>query len=157
MSHVNFVLVVSESHFELQGVVISACFLFHLVFEVGNILSVAVPANVSLSSFIHWVKKRFLTLVVGTIRLHKVYYLKFVSNVFTHVWYLEVEPLRIRCCLVVVLQNQVVRVRLCHFNCSSKISPLKSTLKQQRAIVCRLFLVERLQLLVVSVHFATSN
>ena len=105
MRHIHFVLFVLKSDFELKTVVVSAGLLFHLVLEVRNVFSVAVPTDVPVLCIISGVKQRLLTLVIRTIWFDEVDYLEFVADVSLHVRNFEEEPLSVRCRLVVVLKN----------------------------------------------------
>ena len=140
VSNVNLVVVVLKRHFELKGVVVAAPFFLHPILEVGNVFAIAIPPIAALSSSVStWVEKGFLPLVVTTIRLYQINDCELVPNISLHVRYFEVKPLRVRCSVVIVLQYQVVRVRLAYFYNSSQISTLKSRLENQCQIMFEFF------------------
>jgi hypothetical protein len=63
----NFIIVMFKGHFELEGVIVATAFFLHRVFVVGDVISIAVPANPSPPHFFCRVEQRFLPLIVRAV------------------------------------------------------------------------------------------
>ena len=126
--NINLVIVVLERHFELKRIVIATCLLLHLILVVGDVFSVAVPTHTPRGgSFLRGVEQRLLALVVRTVWLDKVDDSEFVFCALTHVGNSKVEPLRVRCSVVVVFEDQIVAVGLGRvLGSTSQIARLKA-------------------------------
>ena len=121
----------------------AAAFPFHCILVITDVIAISIPSYSScFISIFSRVKKRFLTLIVRTVRLYQVNDVKLVANVFSRVSDSEVEPLRIICCLIIILKNQVVRV-ITHIDCPSQVSRLEPTFKYQRFILVAFFYIVR--------------
>lgn len=89
-----------ELNCKCQSIVKSTSFLFKLVLEVTNILTISVPAvtwtTILNILILFGIKQWFHTLVVWTIRLDKIDEIEFVRLKLLDVLKSEVKPLRIR-------------------------------------------------------------
>jgi len=111
MCDVTLIIVMFKRHFKGESVVIATAFFLHGVLIVCYVLTVAVPAKpTSPIRILYRVKQRLLPLVVAGVWLHQINDIEFVLNVFAHVVDLEVKPLSVGRCLVIILQNQVVLI-----------------------------------------------
>jgi hypothetical protein len=120
MRNVNLIVIVLKGHLEGKGVVIAPAFFLHRVLIVGDIFAITVPTYTpGAVSIFNRINKWLLALVIAAIRFYQIDYVEFVANIFAYIGDLEVKPLGIVGCLVVVFENQVVVVRFAHLNDST--------------------------------------
>ena len=106
MRHVNLIVIVLKLHLKSKRVIEASTLFLQRVLEVANILTITVPPNaLAIVALRHLlgVEQGFHALVVGALRFNQVYEVEFVGGEFTGVLNFEVEPLGIRCGIVVVL------------------------------------------------------
>ena len=90
----------------LRGVWSPPSFALHLVLVVTDVFAISIPSVPTDSiSFLRRVQQRFLALVVAAVRLDKIYYVELVSHIFLCVEDLEIIPLSVGSCPMVVFQN----------------------------------------------------
>lgn len=118
MSDVNFVVVMLHASFKCKSVIKATSLSFHGVLVVADVFAVTVPANTStLGRLFVRVEQWFLPLIIRTVGFYQINDIEFVLYTFARVCYTEVEPLGIRCGLVIVLQDKIISV-VSHVNCS---------------------------------------
>jgi hypothetical protein len=146
MRHINLVIIILKLHLESKCVVESTSLLLERILEVANILPVSVPSNaLAIVTICHLfgIEKWLHALIIGTLGLDKIDKIKLVGGELLCIRNLEVEPLGIRCGVMIVLQNKVVLI-LGNLDCSSQIARFKATFEYQGVIVFALFMVKGL-------------
>ena len=104
MSDVDLIVVVAQSNFKGEGVVITTSFFLHRILVIGNIFAIAVPAYASGAiSLFYRINKRLLPLVIAAIRFDEIYNIESIAYVFFHICDAEVKPLSVVCRLIVIL------------------------------------------------------
>ncbi len=129
MSHIYFIVVIFKTTFKGESVIRSTSFAFHLILVVADILTSPEPANpAGFSGIFDWIEKRLLALIVGAVWLDQIYYVEFVADVLANIAHLEVVPLCICRCPVIVFQYQIVGV-FADAKSSSQVTRLEPTLE----------------------------
>jgi hypothetical protein len=104
MSDVDLIVVVAQSHFKGEGVVITTSFFLHRILIVGDIITITVPAYASRAiSLFYGINEGLLPLVIAAIRFYEIDNVEPVAYVFFHICDAEVKPLGVVCRLVVIL------------------------------------------------------
>ena len=112
----------------------TAAFLFHPVLIVAYIVAVPLPPDprfiIRLFLGIH---QGFHALIVRTLWLDQVYYVKFVFNICSRIAHFEEKPLSIVVSAIVIFQNQVI-FKISDLNCTAQVSRFKSRFKNEGGI-----------------------
>lgn len=113
MSHIHFVVIILELHLEGECIVKAPSFLLERILKVADVLPISVPPDtlaVITVGHLFRVDQRLHTLVVRTLRFHKIDKVEFVSCEFFGVFYPKIEPLGVSSCVMVILEYQIVFV-----------------------------------------------
>ncbi len=123
MCQINFIVVMLKHDLESQRVVRSAALLLKVVLVITYVVSISMPLVV-----FRRIEKRLHPLIVRAVRLNQVNDVELIDNVLPSVPNVEVEPLGIVRCPIVILKDQIVFM-VTDLNSSTQVSRFKSTLE----------------------------